>query len=255
MSTNTDLLSELGLLQGCTGPRGLLIALEALDKTPKEDIIDKIRVKLLPQDSTVCHFPDKSTATGKLLDRYLKRKKALTPQVAHLLFSANRWEGLADFEQSLRDGTHVLLDRYTLSGTAYSAARMGDGYLEFCKHTDWFLPHPDVTIYLRKDPETLLSHSEYGSGRNDFLPYLCRVDQIYKTLIADDPTAFIVEWNEKSVDTLADECFELISKATPTAHVEPDNRAINPVSAEEEGDSPVSIEVQVLDMSGNVKAE
>lgn len=37
-------------------------------------------------------FPDRSTATGQMIDAYLQSKSDLDDAAVHLLFSANRWE-------------------------------------------------------------------------------------------------------------------------------------------------------------------
>lgn len=38
------------------------------------------------------NLTDRSTATGKIIDDYLSKKKDLPDQAVHLLFTANRWE-------------------------------------------------------------------------------------------------------------------------------------------------------------------
>lgn len=37
-------------------------------------------------------FPDRTTATGLMIDSYLQSKTELDDAAVHLLFSANRWE-------------------------------------------------------------------------------------------------------------------------------------------------------------------
>jgi dTMP kinase len=113
-------------------------------------------------------FPDRTTATGKIINEYLTNARNVDDNAVHLLFAANRWEAKYDLalfmiakllfltahaihraqiEQHLREGTTVVLDRYAYSGAAFSAAKGID--LEWCKDPDRCLPAPDVVLYLK----------------------------------------------------------------------------------------------------------
>ena len=66
-------------------------------------------------------FPDRTTATGKVIDSYLQCKSELDDHVIHLLYSANRWEAKADIEALLASGVSLVVDRYSFSGKTKSA--------------------------------------------------------------------------------------------------------------------------------------
>lgn len=91
-------------------------------------------------------FPDRTTATGKVIDSYLQCKAELDDHVIHLLYSANRWEAKAEIERLLESGVSLVVDRYSFSGVAFSAAKGMD--LEWCRGPEKGLPQPDVVIWL-----------------------------------------------------------------------------------------------------------
>ena len=72
-------------------------------------------------------FPDRTTAVGTLIDGYLKTATNLDDGVAHLLFSANRWEARTALLSKLASGTTLVVDRYAYSGVAFTAAKRVPG--------------------------------------------------------------------------------------------------------------------------------
>ena len=215
MSADAALASELGLSSGRAGPPGLLVAFEALDGTPRQNVIERVRNHLLPCDTIIHKFPQKDTAIGTVIDSYLKCRKIYSAQTAHLLFASERWEHSAMLEQKLRAGSHVLVNRYSLSGIVYSLARMGIGYMDFCKQTEAFLPRPDLTIYLRLEPEEVMKLRGYGRARNHALPNLFRVDSLYQEFIRHDDTGYQIECGKLSEQEIVEKCLKLIHDTTP----------------------------------------
>ena len=67
----------------------------------------------------------------------------------HLLFSINRWEMKEDIINQLNSKTHLILDRYSYSGIAYSNAKGID--IDWCMSPEKGLPKPDLVIYLKAD--------------------------------------------------------------------------------------------------------
>ena len=206
---SVDPAIELGL--STNGSRGLLISFEALDKTPRKQIMDKVCEKLSPQDSMCFHFPQTATAIGGVIDGYLRKKVLYSPQCAPLLFAAGIWEWASSLEKSVREGTHVLLDRYTLSNTVYTVARLGRPYLDYCRHSARYLPIPDLTIYLQMEPEKLMLSPGYGTGINHSLPFLQRVDALFQELVHESRTCHLVSCTGRSDEQVAEVCYELIS--------------------------------------------
>jgi hypothetical protein len=85
------------------------------------------------------------------------------------LFSANRWEAVPDIERTLQNGTHIVCDRYSASGVAYSIAHGLDPL--WCHETEIGLPDPDLVIYLAPASATarvaVETRDGYGTERYD----------------------------------------------------------------------------------------
>ena len=104
--------------------RGLLIALEGADNAGKSYTAEKIRMWFNSEGykSQILPFPNRNSKIGSILDSYLKNRLELNGRVAHLLFSANRWEKMNDIKTLLSSGVTIILDRYIYSGIIYSTA-------------------------------------------------------------------------------------------------------------------------------------
>lgn len=69
------------------------------------------------------NFPNRSTDCGKLINAFLTHQQDFDLETIHLLFTMNRWESKKQMERLLNDGTSLVVDRYSYSGVAYSAAK------------------------------------------------------------------------------------------------------------------------------------
>lgn len=69
------------------------------------------------------NFPDRSTKSGHLINEFLTNKQDFSSETIHLLFTINRWEAKSKMESLLNAGTTLIVDRYSYSGVAYSAAK------------------------------------------------------------------------------------------------------------------------------------
>lgn len=136
--------------------RGSFILLEGIDRCGKTTQSGLLRNRLLAAGYAVAamRFPDRTTATGQIIDSYLQSNQNLDDRAIHLLFSANRWESTTTLTQHLRQGTTVVCDRYAYSGVAFSAAKVNPTTchpilsLEWCRAPDRGLPAPDCVIFL-----------------------------------------------------------------------------------------------------------
>lgn len=129
--------------------RGLLIVFEGLDgvgKTTQSQMLLEALKSVAKIEPVLMRFPDRTTATGKLLDAHLKQASNLTPATSHLLFAANRWEARDQILAHLKEGRAVLLDRYSFSGVAYSVAQGVSK--SWCVGTEVGLPAPDILLFL-----------------------------------------------------------------------------------------------------------
>lgn len=144
-----------------TNHRGAFILLEGVDRCGKTTQSGLLLNRLLAAGcaAAAMRFPDRTTATGTIINNYLQSAQNLDDRAIHLLFSANRWEAASTLTNHLRNGTSVVCDRYAYSGVAFSAAKVTDGDaakgggvpvldLEWCQAPDRGLPAPDCVIFL-----------------------------------------------------------------------------------------------------------
>lgn len=165
--------------------RGMLIVFEGLDRSGKTTQCQLLMdyFKTTKQAATLIQFPCRTTNVGKLLDAYLKSEIQLEAHVAHLLFSANRWEFKNTICELLRRGTHVVLDRYAFSGLAFSVAKNLPMF--WCMQPDAGLPAPDIIFFLDVSPETIATRSGYGQERLENVELQKRAYEAYQQMLCD----------------------------------------------------------------------
>ncbi len=132
------------------------------------------------------NFPDRSTDCGSLIDKFLTNKQEFGDETIHLLFSLNRWETKTKMEKLLMDGVTLVVDRYSYSGVAYSAAKgivirispskncliliaclilcIGLS-IDWCKAPEAGLLKPDLVLYLTLTPEAMAIREGFGNER------------------------------------------------------------------------------------------
>lgn len=106
--------------------RGAFIVIEGLDRSGKttqcKKLIDSLEKHSIP--AKLITFPDRTSLTGNVIDKYLKNKDcSLNDQAIHLLFTANRWEKVEQMKELLCKGITLIVDRYSYSGIVYSAIK------------------------------------------------------------------------------------------------------------------------------------
>jgi len=166
----------------CDSKRGALIVLEGLDRSGKSSQCLKLASSLASRGFSVeaWRFPDRTTAMGKMISAYLSSKEDMDDRTIHLLFSANRWEKRSLMEAKLKAGTSLIVDRYSYSGVAFSAAKGLD--LSWCKAPEVGLPAPDLVLYLDIAPEKAAERGGYGGERYEQLDFQRKVAELYTAL-------------------------------------------------------------------------
>lgn len=136
----------------------------------------------------------------------MKNKENLTDEGIHLLFSVNRWEAKNEMERLLKAGTVLIVDRYSYSGVAFSAAKGLD--FEWCKTPEKGLLKPDLVIYLTLSAEAMARRSGFGDERYETTEIQKNVKKMYERLI-EEPLWKVID-ADKTEDTLSDELEALI---------------------------------------------
>ncbi|KAL7563094.1 hypothetical protein ACA910_022586 [Epithemia clementina (nom. ined.)] len=174
--------------------RGAFVVLEGIDRSGKTTQCKMLLQRFLQAGlaATGIKFPNRTTATGQIINDYLQSQQNLDDRAIHLLFSANRWEASHDIAKTLYDGKSVICDRYAYSGVAFSSAKVGgvrpvndkdkenndDGNqndesplqepllsLDWCRAPDRGLPAPDCVIFLQLSPAQAEERGGYGEER------------------------------------------------------------------------------------------
>lgn len=112
------------------------------------------------------NFPDRTTECGALINSYLTNKKEFNDETIHLLFTLNRWEAKSSMEKMLGDGITLIVDRYSYSGVAFSAAKGLD--IEWCKAPEAGLLKPDLVLLLTMTAEAISERNGFGNERSVF---------------------------------------------------------------------------------------
>ena len=172
--------------------RGALIIIEGCDASGKSSQCAKLVSHLnnLGIKSQALCFPDRSTAIGQVINSYINQSRKLEDHAVHLLFAANHWEAVPHMKKLLQSGTTLVVDRYSYSGVAYTAAKKGLD-LEWCKITEIGLPKPDLVLYLQLSTEDAAKRPGYGEEIYENKEFQSRVEDNYKLL--KEPGWWIVD--------------------------------------------------------------
>ncbi|CAO1308400.1 unnamed protein product [Diamesa tonsa] len=183
--------------------RGALIVLEGCDRAGKTTQCKMLVERLTKLNLNVkfMNFPNRSTSSGQIIDGYLKNKENLTDEGIHLLFSVNRWEAKNEMERLLKAGTVLIVDRYSYSGVAFSAAKGLD--FEWCKTPEKGLLKPDLVIYLTLSAEAMARRSGFGDERYETTEIQKNVKKMYERLI-EEPLWKVVD-ADKTEEALSNE--------------------------------------------------
>jgi dTMP kinase len=156
-----------------------LIVIEGIERAGKTTQCHLLASALHEREipATVISFPDRDTPIGRVLHDYLRGGNDLPPQATHFLFAANRWEHAERIRALVARGTVVILDRYVISGLAYTAAHGVSPH--WCCLADAGLPMPTVTFYLRLNADDASQRADFGGEVNDSVEYLKRVASVF----------------------------------------------------------------------------
>lgn len=170
--------------------KGKLIVFEGLDGSGKTTQ-SKLLCDILRKDGhsvELLAFPVRTTTIGKLLNQYLSStvedsKGAMNKHAIHLMFSANRWEMSDTIHALLNNNVTVILDRYNISGLAYSMANELDR--AWCESADIGLPLADMIIYI--DIEAKVSENRITKGREIYesSTFQSKVATAYSEILQD----------------------------------------------------------------------
>jgi dTMP kinase len=141
--------------------KGKIIVLEGTDKAGKTSQSRMLAetLKALGKVCVILDFPDYTTPIGMEIKSFLEGKREYyTPEVKHLLFSANRWEKKKEIESMLENGTIIIMNRYWQSNLVYGAANGMD--LNWLIGLDRGLPKENIVLVILVKPNISASRAK-----------------------------------------------------------------------------------------------
>jgi dTMP kinase len=160
--------------------RGAFIVFEGVDRCGKttqcRKLVEALKTRL-PKDTEFMCYPNRASATGKLINEYLTQKAEMDDHAVHLLFSANRWEQVSYIRERLNAGVTIVCDRYAYSGVAFSAAKGLDA--NWCVQPDRMLPAPDRVYFMDLPINQASQRGNFGAERYERPEFLQKVYNIF----------------------------------------------------------------------------
>jgi dTMP kinase len=110
-------------------------------------------------------FPQYETSyfgevVGHMLNGDYGPYKEIHPRIASVVYAADRWHARNLIENSLKSGSIVLGNRYTLSNEAHQSARLPQeergkfiSDIRLMEYEIFNIPKPDLYLYLHVDPD------------------------------------------------------------------------------------------------------
>ena len=148
--------------------RGAFILFEGVDrcgKTTQSTLLVET-LKRAGVRAELWRYPDRTTGMGVMINSYLQSKTEMDDGAIHLLFAANRWEKKKAMEAALAEGITLVVDRYSYSGVAFTAAKKIPGLdLEWCKSPERGLVRPDAVLYLNMPIDAARGRGGFGEER------------------------------------------------------------------------------------------
>ena len=214
--------------------RGALIVLEGCDKAGKSTQCKKL-VASLPK-AKLLNYPNRTTAIGSIINKYLKNEIELTDEAVHLLFSSNRWEAKNEIINSLKEGTTLIIDRYAYSGVAFTASKQEfRNRLSWCQKPDIGLPKPDKVFYLTLNQEDMKNRGDFGHERYEKTEFQQQVHVNFQKLRAMDEKFQGNEdlWSEIDAGRSIEEVFEELKSQCDLVMKKVENQEIGQLWSEQ----------------------
>lgn len=114
-------------------------------------------------------------------------------------------------------GTTIIVDRYSYSGVAFSAAKGLD--FEWCKMPEKGLLKPDLVVYLTLTAEAMARRGGFGIERYETSEIQKNVKKIYERMI-ESPLWQVID-ADKTENELTDELEHMIVKKINDTNDEP----------------------------------
>lgn len=211
--TNTKTSTRVVAMAASKAARGAFILFEGVDRCGKttQSALLVETLKKAGVEAELWRYPDRTTGMGITINSYLQSETEMDDGAIHLLFAANRWEKKKLMENKLKDGITLVVDRYSYSGVAFTAAKKIPGLdLEWCKAPERGLLRPDAVLYLNMPIEAARARGGFGEERYETETLQKEVRAQFDALTENWWT--VVDAN-RTVEEVAKECVAVAREA------------------------------------------
>ena len=194
------------------------VTFEGIDGTGKSSVCKRVHEALVEEriNLKTTREPSDSWLGGLVNESF---DKDISPYSEALLFCADRAQHTREIRAWMREGHHVLCDRYVDSTVAYQGAVLdphheGDDLLGWLKAlNDPYIIIPDLTVLLMADPEICLGRVGTRAGMSKFerLGTLRAVQENYERISKGDDR-FVILDAEEPLDVVSDRALDIIRK-------------------------------------------
>lgn len=204
---------------------GLFIALEGIDASGKSTQVERLKERFEKDGKRVYIKHPFEGEIGNFIRRILSGELKVSTTAIQYLISANRHVQQEEIVEHLKNGDHVIIDRYVWSAVVYGIFDKGDG--DFKKSENWLLLEqsilsmyhqflmPDMTFYLDISPETAMSRLGQMDKEKEIYEdeeKIREIMKIYKQVISDFPEEFVTIDGEKSIEEITEEMMSVVKK-------------------------------------------
>lgn len=189
--------------------RGKFILFEGLDRSGKTTQSTRLveHLNKLGEHTVLMKFPNRETPIGEMINSYLTNETNVNDRKIHLMFTMNRWEEMTAFHQYIHAGVNVVMDRFSYSGIAYSAAK--NLTFEWCIQTEQGLPKPDIVLFM-DTPNTSLRPG-WGEERYEQSEFQQKVRAMFKCIEDMEPIRWFNVDADESVENVEEQVRDIVT--------------------------------------------
>jgi dTMP kinase len=205
---------------------GLFIALEGIDASGKSTQVKKLQEAFAKDGKPVIIKHPFEGELGRFIRRILAGETKVSTVALQYLISANRHVQQEEIVKQLKNGLHVIIDRYVWSAVVYGI--FDKGGKDYRKNANWLLLEqsilsmyhqflmPDFTFFLSISPETAIkrlslmqkTHEIYEDAEK-----IKAITDIYNFIVKEYKNEFIVIDGERSVEEITQEMMNIIRQS------------------------------------------
>ena len=201
--------------------RGRFITFEGIDGCGKSTQIHRLKQRMEAMSLPCCEtFEPSSGPVGSMLRQCLSGRMKADERTMATLFAADRLDHLLnDYDgilQNVRQGIHVICDRYVLSNYAYQGVSASIDWIEELNSAAGKILRPDCHIFIDVEPEVSLERMEKTRFHRDLYETKERLTQVRNCYFSlfdrfqEEENILIVDGSQNA-DAIAETIWDSIS--------------------------------------------